>query len=136
MPKGRRDTRLLVAIGAVCLATVMGWGVIRAADPTEESVGRYQAAAPDLILDTATGRLTNAAGQLLEQPIDPSSAEVGRYSAAGFVTAVTRSVGLDVLNRPTAEVELVKGYVIADTKTGRVLRQRIYHSRPLEPGQL
>lgn len=136
MPKGRRDTRLLVAIGAVCLATVTGWGVIRAADPTEESVGRYQAAAPDLILDTATGRLTNAAGQLLEQPIDPSSAEVGRYSAAGFVTAVTRSVGLDVLNRPTAEVELVKGYVIADTKTGRVLRQRIYHSRPLEPGQL
>jgi hypothetical protein len=99
-------------------------------------VGRYQAVAPDLVLDTATGKLARTNGQVLEPPADPSAQEVGRYSAAGYVTAVTRSVGLDIINRPTMQVDVVKGYLLVDTKTGRVVKQRVYYSQPIQPGDL
>jgi len=49
---------------------------------------------------------------------------------------VTRSVGLDVMNTPVARTDLVKGYVIVDTKSGRVVRKRIYESRPLRANDL
>jgi hypothetical protein len=102
----------------------------------EQVVGRYQAAAPDLVLDTTTGKLTDAAGQVLEPPIDASSKDVGRFSAAGYVTAVTRSVGLDVIGVPVARTDLVKGYVIVDTKTGQAVRRRVYESHALQPTDL
>lgn len=102
----------------------------------EQPVGRYQAVAPDLVLDTSTGKLTTSAGQMLEAPIEAAGKEVGRFSAAGYVTAVTRSVGLDVMNTPVARTDLVKGYVIVDTKSGRVVRKRIYESRPLRANDL
>jgi hypothetical protein len=93
-------------------------------------------AVPDLVLDTATGRLVNSKGQVLEQAVDPSGTEVGRYSVDGYVTAVTWSVGLDVINQPVASTSLVKGYVLGDTQTGRVLKERIYYSQPLQRGDL
>ncbi len=107
-----------------------------AAASDEQPVGRYQAVAPDLVLDTSTGKLTGAGGQVLEPPMAGGDEEVGRFSAAGYVTAVTRSVGLDVMNVPVARTDLVKGYVIVDTKTGRVVKKRVYESRPLRAGDL
>jgi len=137
--RGEQGFRMAAAVVALCAAVgFLAWGVTRGAaqEQEEEPVGRYQVAVPDLVLDTATGRLVNGRGQVLEQAIDPSGEEVGRYSVDGYVTAVTRSVGLDVMNQPVAMSGLVKGYVVADTQTGRVLKQRIYYSQPLQRGDL
>jgi len=135
--KRERALRLFVGVIALCATTAfIGWQVSRAAANEEQPVGRYQMAVPDLVLDTATGRLTTGNGQVLEQPIDPSGAEIGRYCVDGLVTSVTRYVGLDVINQPVARVDLVKAYVIGDTKTGRVVRQRTYYSQPIQPGDL
>ena len=136
-------------IGGAVLAGAMvlvGWGAARGSTPdimsvgtgqapvalAEQTVGRFQAVAPDLCLDTATGKLVDGSGRMLEPPADPSGQELGRFTAAGYVTAVTRSVGLNVIQSPVANTELVKGYVIADSKTGRVLKSRIYYARPLD----
>jgi len=133
---------VVVLLGAVAVAA--GWGVARAvaqpaevaASEREEPVGRYQVAVPDLVLDTATGKLVGGNGQVLEPPIDPSGTEVGRYTVDGYVTSVTRSVGLDVIQVPVARVDLVKGYVLGDSKTGRIIKSRVYLSRPIQPGDL
>jgi hypothetical protein len=102
----------------------------------QDEVGRFQVAVPNLVLDTATGKLTNSTGQVLEQPIDPAGEEPGRYSVDGFVTAVTRNVGLNVINQPTVSPQLVKGYVILDTQTGQVVREKIYSRRALQQNDL
>jgi len=150
--RGERNLRLVFIVALVTVAlAVAGWGLLRgsarayAADAGAasaapaaqqgEPVGRYQVAVPDLVLDTSTGRLV-AGGQVLEPPIDPSGKEVGRYTVDGFVTSVTRSAGLNVMNVPTVAVDLVRGYVIADTRTGRILRQRTDYSGPMQPGDL
>jgi hypothetical protein len=135
--RGEQGFRMAAAVVALCAAVgFLAWGVSRGAEQEEEPVGRYQVAVPDLVLDTTTGRLVDGRGQVLEQAIDPSGKEVGRYSVDGYVTAVTRSVGLDVINQPVAVSSLVKGYVVADTQTGRVVKQRIYYSQPLQRGDL
>jgi len=139
--RGEHKFGMVVAVVALCAALgIIGWGVTRGAAQVaveeEEPVGRYQVAVPDLILDTATGRLTGNGGKVLETPIDPGGEEVGRYSVDGYVTAVTRSVGLDIINQPVAYSEVVKGYVVADTKTGRILKHRVYYSQPLARGEL
>jgi len=135
--RGERSVGLAVAALLACAALVaVGWSKARGAAEEEQPLGRYQAAAPDLILDTATGKLVTSKGQVLEPPIDAAGKEVGRYTGAGYVTAVTRSVGLDVISRPTMSVDVVKGYVVADAKTGRVLRQRVYYSQAMRPGDL
>ena len=146
-----RRLRVALALAFLGAALVLvGWQVTRsvAQDITSEAgpygsaalaeqvVGRYQAAAPNLVLDTATGKLADGAGQVLESAIDASSKEVGRFSAAGYVTAVTRSVGLDLMNVPVARTDLVKGYVIVDTKTGQVVKSRVYESRAVQPTDL
>ena len=135
--RGEQGFRMSAAVVALCAAVgLLAWGVSRGAEQEEEPVGRYQVAVPDLVLDTTTGRLVDGRGQVLEQAIDPSGKEIGRYSVDGYVTAVTRSVGLDVIGQPVAVSSLVKGYVVADTQTGRVLKQRIYYSQPLQRGDL
>jgi len=135
--RGEQGFRMAAAVVALCAAVgFLAWGVSRGAEQEEEPVGRYQVAVPDLVLDTTTGRLVDGRGQVLEQAIDPSGEVVGRYSVDGYVTAVTRSVGLDVINQPVAMSSLVKGYVVADTQTGRVVKQRIYYSQPLQRGDL
>lgn len=137
--RGEQGFRMAAAVVALCAVVgFLAWGVTRGAAQEQEQdpVGRYQVAVPDLVLDTTTGRLVDGKGQVLEQAIDPSGKEVGRYSVDGYVTAVTRSVGLDVINQPVAVSSLVKGYVVADTQTGRVLKQRIYYSQPLRRGDL
>jgi len=154
--RGERAIGFGIAVIVLCVVAVaIGWSVVRgeaqdqqagpllpppadlaARTGSDEGVGRYQFGAPDLILDTATGKLTNGSGQVLESPIDASGKDAGRYSVAGYVTAVTRTLGLDVLNQPTVQADLVKGYVIGDTKTGRIVKQRVYHSGPLQPGEL
>ena len=137
--RGEQGFRMAAAAVALCAAVgFLAWGVTRGAaqEQAPEPVGRYQVAVPDLVLDTTTGRLVDGRGQVLEQAIDPSGKEIGRYSVDGYVTAVTRSVGLDVMNQPVAMSTLVKGYVVADTQTGRVLKQQIYHSQPLQRGDL
>lgn len=136
MHRGERGLKLIVLVAVVCaFVAVSGWGVSRGMAQQDE-VGRYQVAAPNLVLDTATGKLTNSSGQVLEQPIDPAGEELGRYSVDGFVTAVTRSVGLDVINQPTVWPQLVKGYVILDTQTGQVVREKIYYRRALQQSDL
>ena len=128
---------LALAAFLLCVVAVSAlWGVNRGAAEDEEAVGRYQVGAPDLILDTATGRLVTASGQVLEPPIDAQGTQAGRYSVAGYVTAVTRAVGLDVINQPIARTDLVKGYAIADTETGKIVKQKVYHSQPIRAGEL
>jgi len=158
--RGDRAIRLGIAIFLVgVVAVVTGWTIVRGeaqdtvapvtppltvltpdgtarAAGTEQPVGRYQFAAPDLILDTATGKLTTQSGQLLEGAIEPGGKDLGHYSVAGYMTSVTRSSGLDALNQPTIAVDLVKGYVIGDTKSGRIAKQRVYYSQPMQPGDL
>ena len=135
--KSEQAFRAAVAIVVICAAVgLFGWGLGRGEAEEEALLGRYQVAVPDLVLDTATGRLANSQGQVLEQAINASGTEVGRYSVDGYVTAVTRAVGLDVMNQPVAMTSLVKGYAIADTQTGHVVKQRIYYSRPLQQSDL
>ena len=135
--RGERAVGMAVAVVVLCAAVAyVGWDVARGQAPPEEPLGRYQVAVPDLVLDTMTGRLTSTRAGILEQPIDPSGTEVGRYSVDGYVTAVTRSVGINVLDQPVAFTDLVKGYVIADTKTGRIVKQRTYYSQALQPGEI
>lgn len=137
MLRGARGIGLAAAVVLVCAVVIgVGWGVARGAGQEEPVVGRYQVAAPDLVLDTATGKLSDGTGRVLEPPLDASGSEVGRYTVDGYVTAVTRWVGLDVTQTPTQRVDLVKGYVLGDTKTGRVLKQRVYYSQPMKPGDL
>lgn len=133
----RGKLRVLAAVGLFCLVTALvGWGVSVVGAQEDEQAGRYQVAVPDLMLDTATGRLVTSGGAVLEQAIDPSNKEPGRYTVDGYVTVITRLVGLNVLGVPFVRQELVKGYVIGDSKTGRVLRQRIYATEPIEPTSL
>lgn len=133
---GERVLRVVLAAALLCtVALVLVWTGGRGS-AEDQPVGRYQAAVPDLVLDTMTGKLIGAGGHVLEQPIDPAGEEVGRYSVDGYVTAVTRRVGLDVINQPVAYPELVKGYVLVDTKTGQVLREKTYYSQPLKTGDL
>ena len=134
----RGKLRVLAAVALFCLVTgLVGWGVgVVGAAQEEQPVGRYQVAVPDLMLDTATGRLVDSGGSVLEQAIDPAGKEPGRYSVDGYVTVVTRFVGLNVLNVPYAQQEMVKAYVIGDTKTGRVLRQRVYETQPVDTTSL
>jgi hypothetical protein len=83
-----------------------------------------------------TGKLTTTRGKVLEPPIDAAGTELGRYSLDAYVTAVTRNVGLSVIQQPVAYTDLVKAYVIADTRTGRIARQKTYYSQPLQPSDL
>lgn len=137
MLRGEQRFGMAVAVAVICAAVAfLAWGGARGAAQEEEPVGRYQMAVPDLVLDTATGRLVDGQGKVLENAIDPNGEEVGRYCVDGYVTAVTRSVGLDVINQPVAVTSLVKGYVLGDTQTGRVIKQRIYYSQPLQRGDL
>jgi hypothetical protein len=135
--RGQRAFGLAVAVLTLCAAVAfIGWDSARGQAPDEEPTGRYEAAVPDLILDTMTGKLTRRGGRVLEQPIDPAGTEVGRYSVDAYVTAVTRKVGLSIIEVPIAYTDLVKGYVIADTKTGQILRQKLYYAQPLQPDDL
>jgi hypothetical protein len=136
--RGERRKKVIGAVLIICAAMAfLGWGVSRgAAQQQEEVIGHYQVAVPDLVLDTMTGRLTNSRGQVLEQAIDPSGTEVGRYSVDGFVTAVTSRVGLNVINEPVVWPELVKGYVLLDTQTGQIVKQKVYYRQALQAGDL
>jgi predicted anti-sigma-YlaC factor YlaD len=130
----RGKLSVLAAVALVCLVTALvGWGVSVVGAQEDEPVGRYQVAVPDLMLDTATGRLVDGKGSVVEQAIDPSNKESGRYTVDGYVTVITRVVGLNIVGVPFVQQEMVKGYVIGDSKTGRVLRQRIYETQPVAP---
>ncbi|HUU54310.1 MAG TPA: hypothetical protein VMY87_05255 [Armatimonadota bacterium] len=134
--RGERAFKVIGGVMIICAAMAfLGWGLSRGAAQQEE-VGRYQVAVPDLILDTATGKLVSSTGQVLEQPIDPSGEEIGRYSVDGYVTAVTRRAGLDVINQPVVWPELIKGYVLLDTQTGQVIKQKIYYRQALQKNDL
>lgn len=154
MKSERRIGVVFAILLAAVIVALVGWGIARSSaqaqvlggtpsggtaagsEKQDQPVGHYQVAVPNLVLDTATGKLVGANGQVLEPPVDPSGSEVGRYSVDAYVTSVTRSVTLNVLNVPVANVDLVKGYVIADTKTGRIVKQRVYYSAPLQAGDL
>jgi hypothetical protein len=134
--RGERVMKVIGVVLIICTAMVcLDWGLSRCAAQQDE-VGRYQVAVPDLVLDTATGRLANSAGKVLEQPIDPTGEEIGRYSVDGYVTAATRRAGLDVVNQPVVWPELIKGYVLLDTQTGQIIRQKIYYRQPLQRNDL
>ncbi len=139
----QRGDRAIKVLGAVIVAlaamALLGYGIaggVAEEEEKEDNLGRFQVAAPDLVLDTATGRLVTSKGQVLEQPVNPAGEEIGRYSVDGYVTAVTRRVGLDVMNQPVIWPELVKGYVLLDTETGRIIRQKVYYRQPLQQSDL
>jgi len=135
--RGERTVKLIAAVVVLCVTVaLLSWGVGSGAEEEQVASNQYQAVAPDLVLDTATGKLANSRGQVLEQAIDPSGTAAGRYSAAGYVTAVTRAVGLSVINQPVVYPELVKGYVIVDAQTGQVVKQRNYYRQALQPTDL
>lgn len=140
MKRGDQTIKVLAALVLCASVALVGWGVDKGMAQDEEAaeaaVGLYQAVAPDLVLDTATGKLVDAKGQVLAQAVDQAGTQAGRYSAAGYVTAVTRSVGLDVINQPIARSELMKGYIIVDTQTGQVVSQRVYYRQPLQSTDL
>ena len=136
---GDKGFRLAVTVLLICGAVAAtGLVVSRVSAQEEPSVGRYQFAAPDLVLDTATGRLTGDGSRVLRAPVDASGKEVGRYSVDGFVTTVARRMDLGASGKPILynRVDLVKGYVLGDTQTGLVVEGRVYYSRPLQPGDL
>ncbi len=126
------------AVVVLAVVALLGYGIAGgvAEEEKEDDVGRFQVAVPDLVLDTATGRLITSKGQVLEQPVNPAGEKIGRYSVDGYVTAVTRRVGLDVMNQPVVWPQLVKGYVLLDTETGRILRQEVYYRQPLPESDL
>jgi hypothetical protein len=133
---GERAMKVFGAVALICAAAVLlGWGITRGA-AQQEDVGRFQVAAPNLVLDTATGRLTTSKGEVLEHPLDPTGEEIGRYSVDGYVTAVTREVGLNVIQQPVVWPQLVKGYVVLDTQTGQIVREKIYYKQPLQGSDL
>lgn len=145
MRTGERSVRI-VGVMFVVLAAVglFGWSVTRGAAQAEEAApdqaglyqaGLYQAVAPDCVLNTATGKLTTANGQVLEAGIDPGGTKLGKYSAAGYATAVTRAIGLDLINQPFARTDSVKAYLIVDTETGKVVKQRVYYRQPLDSNE-
>lgn len=139
MHGGERAIKVFGAVVLICAAAMLlGWGITRGAAQQDEQdpVGRFQVAVPDLVLDTATGRLANSRGQVLEQPLDPTGEEIGRYSVDGYVTAVTREVGLNVINQPVVWPQLVKGYVVLDTQTGQIVRQKVYYKQPIQASDL
>ncbi|MFB3879948.1 MAG: hypothetical protein ACE149_01730 [Armatimonadota bacterium] len=137
MQRGERTVKLIAAVVVLCgTMGLLAWGVGSGAEEEAAPSNQYQAVAPDLVLDTATGKLTNSQGRVMEQAIDPSATVAGRYSAAGYVTAVTRTVGLNVINQPVVYPELVKGYVIVDAQTGQVVTQRIYYRQALQASDL
>lgn len=136
---GDKGLRLAVAVLLICGAVAAtGLVVSRVSAQEELSVGRYQFAAPDLVLDTATGKLTGDGSRVLRAPVDPSGAEVGRYSVDGYVTTVMRRTDLRASSQPILydRMVLVKGYVLGDTQTGLVVEHRVYYSQPLQPGDL
>lgn len=136
---GDKGFRLAVAVLLICGAVAAtGLVVSRVSAQEEPSVGRYQFAAPDLVLDTSTGKLTGDGGRVLRAPVDPGGTEVGRYSVDGYVTTVTRRADLQVSRQSIfyQREELVKGYVLGDTQTGLVVEHRVYYSRVLQPGDL
>ena len=129
--------KLLAMLVLSCLIlAVVGWSVGAGDAEAPQEVGRYQAAAPDLVLDTMTGRLTDSKGIVLEPVIDASEKQIGRYSGSGYVAVITRFVGLNIVNQPYAQQELVKGYSIVDTKTGQVVKQKVYASQPIVGNEL
>jgi len=134
--RGERAMKVIGVVLIICAAMAfLGWGLSRCAAQQDE-VGRYQVAVPDLVLDTATGRLVNSTGQVLEQPINATGEEIGRYSVDGYVTAVTRRAGLDVINQPVVWPELIKGYVLLDTQTGQIVKEKIYYRQALQQNDL
>jgi len=136
---GDKGFRLAVTVLLICGAVAAtGLVVSRVSAQEEPSVGRYQFAAPDLVLDTATGRLTGQGSRVLRPPVDPAGTEVGRYSVDGYIATTMRQADLRTTQRPFLyqRAGLVQGYVLGDTQTGLIIEHRVYYSRPLQPGDL
>jgi len=134
----RRDAltkALLTAAGSVLLVA-LALALLTPAPAGEPQVGRYQVAAPDLVCDTATGRVVDGRGQQISPAIQPAGQEVGRYQAAGYLVVVTRAATTDAIGRSLVNNELIKAYAVLDTTTGRIVRQGRYYSAPLTPQDL
>jgi hypothetical protein len=116
----------------VAMMGLLGWSVSAQESEPVAPTGQFQAVAPDLVLDTCTGKLKTAGGQVLEAGVDPSGTTIGKYSAAGYATAVTRTVSLNMLSQPVAQTDSVKGYIIVNTETGAIVKQRVYYRQPLQ----
>jgi hypothetical protein len=66
-----RTIGLVLAVLLIGLAAIfLSRSVARGAAEGEQPVGRFQMAVPDLILDTATGKLVTAGGETLEPAVE------------------------------------------------------------------
>jgi len=134
-----KTTKRLVSallFGLVAVLFIAG-AAFSTASQKNDSVGRYLAVAPDLVLDTASGEVKDGAGQVILSAIEPNGSLVGKYHAAGFVTALTTGVATSGLGRQDVFNHLVKGISLTDTTTGRLVVSRlIYYNQPLTPEDL
>ena len=119
----RPVSRLLITLLIAAVLSGSAFVLATRAGTEQPPVGRYTAVAPDLVLDTATGRLTDVKGTVVSAAVDASGSQVGRYHAAGYVTTVVRRIWVDILSRGQADIQVVKGFTLVDTTTGNAVKE-------------
>ena len=119
---------MTIAVLSVAAFALVGRGAAE-----EPPLGRYAAVAPSLVLDTATGKLTDSKGPVVNPAVDASGTKPGRYHAAGYVTTVVRRSWVDFMGKAQTETQVVKGFILVDTTTGNVLKSAVYSRTPLAP---
>jgi len=118
---------------ALCCLAVLCLGA-----QEEPQVGKFQAAAPDLITDTTTGRVVDSKGKVIQEAATAEPQEIGRYQAAGYVKvtprvkAAPKGADWEVVSRTYTEFEAEKGLMLIDTTTGNVLANRVYSTETVK----
>ena len=131
-------TRILLVIAIVSIMPI--FLVIQSASQTTETdpeTGVFLAAAPNLVINTATGEVKDANGALVVPAFDRSGDATGKYHAAGYVTTVTDEVSTYALAGQQVSNRLVKAVSVIDTTTGKFLvKDKIYYNKPLSDREL
>jgi hypothetical protein len=123
----KRGWVAVAAVFVLCLAALLSLGA-----ENGTPVGKFQAAAPDLIADTTTGRVVDSTGRVVQEAASSAPKEIGRYQAAGFVKVTPKQAGWDVYGRTFIESQVEKGLILIDTTTGSVIAQRVYSSEAVK----
>jgi hypothetical protein len=124
---------ILALLGLVLLAGLFLGERAFSQEPTATgNLGRYAAAAPDLIVNTATGEVKDSGGHVIVAAIEPQGAIAGKYSATGYVSTAATALGFNsILNR------LIKGVTVIQTDTGQgLINKKIYYDQDYRPGDL
>ena len=136
-----KRTRLLAIPLILAIVLVVSWANLSVGQTTEDEVEAvvdlYRVAAPDLVINTATGAVKNSAGETIVPALMPAGETPGRFDAAGYATTLTKSVVTTALGQQAISKTLVKSVSVIDTTTGAfMVKDRIYYSQPLTAGDL